>query len=133
MTDNDTPQPIHMNRKDSAVDFLQLVVAGRIDEAYGNYVDMDGKHHNPFSPPGFPALQKAMIENHIQFPAKQISVKNVVSDGDLIAVHSHIVVQSGDAGLAAIHIFRFQDGKIAELWDCVQSLPADSPNTDGAF
>jgi predicted SnoaL-like aldol condensation-catalyzing enzyme len=133
MTDSDSPQSVHRDRRQSAVDFLQLVVAGRIDEAYGKYIDMEGKHHNPFSPPGFPALQKAMVENHIQFPAKQISIKNVVNDGDLTAVHSHIVVQSGDAGLAAVHIFRFQGDKVVELWDCVQPLPVDSPNTDGAF
>ena len=57
-------------RKQAAVQFLQLVVAGQIDEAYRRYVDLSGKHHNPFFPAGFPALKKAMIENHVQFPNK---------------------------------------------------------------
>lgn len=35
--------------KQAAVQFLQLAVAGRIDEAYQKYVDMNGKHHNPTS------------------------------------------------------------------------------------
>ncbi|MBI1743628.1 hypothetical protein HYR54_11280 [Candidatus Acetothermia bacterium] len=58
------------DRKQVAVKFLQLVVAGQIDEVYRKYVDLRGKHHNPFFPAGFPALQKAMIENHVQFPSK---------------------------------------------------------------
>jgi predicted SnoaL-like aldol condensation-catalyzing enzyme len=96
-------------------------------------VDLRGKHHNPFFPAGFQALQKAMIENHVQFPNKQMTVKNVLGDGDLVAVHSHIVLRPGEAGLAAVHLFRFHNGKIMEMWDCGQPVPADSPNTDGAF
>jgi predicted SnoaL-like aldol condensation-catalyzing enzyme len=119
--------------KKAAVQFLQLVVAGRIDEAYQKYVDLLGKHHNPFFLAGFPALKKAMIENHVQFPGKQLIIKNVIGDADLVAVHSHIVLRPGETGMAAVHVFRFQGDMIVEMWDCVQPLPADSPNTDGAF
>ena len=44
-----------------------LVVMGSIDKAYEKNVDMQGKHHNPFFPAGFPELRKTMIENHVQF------------------------------------------------------------------
>ena len=120
-------------RKQAAVKFLQFVVAGRIDEAYQKYVDMQGKHHNPFFPAGFPALKKAMIENHAQFPTKQLSVKNVLGDDDLVAVHSHIVLRPGETGVAAVHLFRFQGDRIVEMWDCGQPVLADSPNEDGMF
>ena len=120
-------------RKQAAVQFLQLVVAGSINEAYEKHVDMRGKHHNPFSPAGFPALQKAMIENHVKFPHKQITVKNVLGDGDLVAVHSHIVLHQGESGLAVVHLFRFHEGKIVQLSDSGQPAPSDSPNLDGAF
>jgi len=120
-------------RKQAAVQFLQLVVTGRIHEAYEKYVDLRGKHHNPFFPAGFPALKKAMSENHVQFPSKQLTVKNVLGDDDLVAVHSHIVLRPGETGLAAVHLFRFHGDRIMEMWDCGQPLPADSPNEDGAF
>ena len=120
-------------RKDSAVQFLKLVVAGRVDEAYRRHVDLRGKHHNPFFPAGFPALQKAMIENHVQFPNKKLSVKNVACDGELVAVHSHIVLRPGEKGIASVHLFRFEGDRIVEMWDIGQPVPADSPNTDGAF
>ncbi len=119
--------------KQAAVQFLELVETGRIDEAYQKYVALDGKHHNPFFPAGFPALQKAMIENHAQFPNKQLTVKNVLADGDLVAVHSHIVLRPGETGIVVVHLFRFHGDKIVELWDCGQPVPADSPNKDGVF
>jgi predicted SnoaL-like aldol condensation-catalyzing enzyme len=119
--------------KQAAVQFLQLVVVGRIDEAYEKHVDPQGKHHNPYFPQGFPALKKAMIENHVQFPNKQLIVKNVLGDGDMVAVHSHIVLRPGETGIAVVHLFRFRFGRITELWDCGQPVPSDSPNKDGAF
>ena len=121
------------NHKQIARQFLQLVVAGRMEEAYQKYVDMQGKHHNPFFPAGFPALQKAMIENHIQLPNKQLTIINVLGDDELVTVHSHIILNPNEKGIAAVHIFRFRNDKIVEMWDCVQPIPEDSPNEDGMF
>ena len=120
-------------RKHAAVQFLKLVTAGRIDEAYEKHVELRGKHHNPFSPAGFPALQKAMIENHVQFPNKKLTVNNVLCDGEVVAVHSHIVLRTGEKGIAAVHLFRFEGDRIVEMWDIGQPVPADSPNKDGVF
>lgn len=125
-------QPATENR-DLAVQFLNLVIAGKIDEAYRRFVKMDGKHHNVFFPEGFAALSRAMKENHSQFPYKRMTVKKVLSEGDLVAVQSHIVPRDGEPGTIAIHLFRFENGKIAELWDCGQVIPVESPNRDGAF
>jgi len=128
MIDNDAEA-----HKQAAVQFLQLVVIGRIDAAYEKYVDLQGKHHNPFFPAGFPELKKAMIENHIQYPNKQLAVKHVLGDNGLVVVHSHIALRPGDPGMAAVHLFRFHEYKIMEMWDIGQPVPPDSPNTDGAF
>ncbi len=119
--------------KAAATEFLQLVVAGRIEEAYRKYVDMDGKHHNPFFPAGFPALQKAMMENHAQFPNKQITVKHVLAEGDLAIARSRLVLKPGGPEMVVVHMFRFRGDRVVELWDSGQELPADSPNKDGAF
>ena len=119
--------------KESALDFLQLVVAGNIDEAYENYVNMHGKHHNMYYSAEFTSLKQGMIENHAQFPNKRIMVKNVLGDGDLVAVHSNIVMKAGEPGIAVVHIFRFEDGRIIEMWDIGQPIPSDSPNRIGPF
>ena len=121
------------SHKQAAVEFLHLVVAGRVEEAYRKYVDVKGKHHNAFLPAGFPSLMGAMIENHARFPHKQLTVRNVLGDGDMVAVHSQIVLGPGRASMATVHLFRFQGDKVTEFWDIGQPVPADSPNEDGAF
>ncbi len=120
-------------RKKAAVDFLNLVVAGQIEEAYRKHIDLGGKHHNAYTPAGFPALKKGMMENHAQFPQKKFDIKRVLADGDLVATHSHVVLRPGELELSVVHMFRFQGDKIVELWDCAQQVPADSTNQDGLF
>jgi predicted SnoaL-like aldol condensation-catalyzing enzyme len=121
------------DRKQAALRFLELLGAGRIDDAYRMYTCSAGKHHNPFFAAGFPVLQKGMIENAVQFPNLRIIVKNVIGEGDLVAIHSHIVPRPGEAGIAAVHLFRYQGQKIIEIWDINQPVPVDSPNQDGMF
>jgi predicted SnoaL-like aldol condensation-catalyzing enzyme len=120
-------------RKKAGVDFLQLVTAGKIDEAYEKYIDLSGKHHNPFTPAGFPALQKGMKEADSKFPHKQYTVLHVLGDADRVAVHARLVLVPGETTLSVVHMMRFQGEKIVEFWDFVQPLTPDSPNQDGLF
>jgi len=137
-SDRDSDDAPHVDnavdeRKRVALKFLQLIVAGQIDEAHERYVLPHAKHHNPLFAAGFPALREAMKENHAQFPNKRFTVKNALGDGDLVAIHSHIVARPGEAGYIAVHLLRFNNKKIAEMWDCIEAIPEDSPNKDGAF
>jgi predicted SnoaL-like aldol condensation-catalyzing enzyme len=119
--------------KQAAVQFLKLIETGQIAEAYQRYTAANGKHHNPYFRAGFPALQKGMQANHDQFPDMRLSVKNVIGEGELVAVHSHVVPRPGEQGMAAVHIFRFEGDKIVEFWDCGEPVPADLQNEDGMF
>ncbi len=119
--------------KRAAVQFLQMVVAGQIEEAYAEYVDMQGKHHNPFFPAGFTALKHGMLENRGRFPDEKILIKNVLEDGSLVAVHAHVIPNPEAKGLATVHIFRFEGDKIVEFWDVGQPMPESSQNGDGMF
>jgi predicted SnoaL-like aldol condensation-catalyzing enzyme len=120
-------------RKQIARQFLELVGAGRIDEAYRKYVAPDGRHHNPSFAAGFPALQAGMQANFTQFHGMHVSIRNVIGEGDLVAVHSHVVLRPGEPGIATVHLMRFQADRIVELWDVGQAIPSDSPNRDGVF
>jgi predicted SnoaL-like aldol condensation-catalyzing enzyme len=126
-------ESIGLRRKQTAVEFLEMVGAGKIDDAYREYAEPIGKHHNPFFAAGFTALREAMKENALQFPAMRLTVKNVIGDGDLVAIHSHVVLRPGEPGLATMHLFRFMGNKIVEIWDIGQPVPADSTNQDGMF
>ena len=122
-----------MSNKKNAIDFLQLVVKRKIDDAYKKYVYMNGKHHNLFFPAGFPALLKAMKENHEQYPDTQIRIKNAIEEGDLVAVHSHVIHTPGTLGVTVVHMFKMKNNKIVEMWDCGMPIPKKSPNKDGPF
>lgn len=122
-----------MTNKQIVTDFLQLVIAGQLDEAYTKYIDMSGKHHNTFNPAGFAALQKGMLENDVVAPNKQFTIKHILEDGDLVTTHAHLLFNAGEPGMVVFHMFRISDGKIVEMRDCGQPIPTDSPNTDGAF
>jgi predicted SnoaL-like aldol condensation-catalyzing enzyme len=57
----------------------------------------------------------------------------VLADGDLVAIHSSIVMKPVEMGISVVHIFRFNQGRIVEMWDIGQAIPADSLNLAGAF
>jgi predicted SnoaL-like aldol condensation-catalyzing enzyme len=63
------------------------------------------------------ALSAAMDENARQHPAKRLDVVRVLDDDDLVADHSRVQRGPDDRGHALVHIFRFEAGKVAELWD----------------
>ncbi len=119
--------------KQTAVQFLQFVVAGKIDEAYEKFVDMKGKHHSAYFPAGFPALRDAMKTSHVQFPNKKFETKKVIGENDFVTALSHVQLQEGNKGFSVVHAFRFQNNKIVEMWDIIQPVPDNSPNKDGIF
>ena len=65
-------------------------------------------------------------------PNRAFEVKRVLEDGELVAIHSHVVRQEGP-DLAVVHIFRFRGDRIVELWDVGQLLDAQSANANGPF
>jgi len=97
-----------MNKKDIATLFLELVASGNVREAYDKYVHQDFKHHNAY------------------FKGDRESL--------LVATHSRLLRADSNAPeIAAVHIFRFQDGKIIEEWEVSQEALKDSPNKNGIF
>ena len=121
------------SRKRAAVEFLRMAASGRAEEASRTFLAPGGKHHNVYFPAGWGPLIKGMMEASRESPGTSLTVKRVLCDGDTVAVHSHVVHKPGEPGISVVHIFRFEGGRIAEMWDVGQALPADSPNLDGPF
>ncbi|MCJ8008085.1 ester cyclase [Lederbergia wuyishanensis] len=119
--------------KEKAVSFLKLVASGKVLEAYQSYVGPEFSHHNPYFPGDAESLMLAMEENATKNPQKIFDVKLAIQDGDKVAVHSHVKQNPNDLGVAVVHIFRFQDDQIVELWDIGQAISEDSPNQNGMF
>lgn len=119
--------------KDIALDFLYLAAKGDSREAFSKYVSENFKHHNVYFKGDAETLMTAMEENARQVPDKTFEVKRALEDGDLVAVHSHVRPAPDSLGYVVMHIFRFEAGKIAELWDFGQAVPEDMLNENGMF
>ncbi|MGN6490616.1 MAG: nuclear transport factor 2 family protein [Agriterribacter sp.] len=121
-----------MTQKDISINFLGMVSAGRIDEAYEKYVHADFIHHNAYYKGDRASLRLAMKEKAIEFPKKKYQILRAIEDGAFVAVHAK-VTGVFETDWAVIHIFRFADDKIIEEWDGTQDSPKDSPNEFGIF
>jgi predicted SnoaL-like aldol condensation-catalyzing enzyme len=122
-----------MNHKDAALMFLGLITTGDVEKAFELTVAPTFKHHNPFHKGDAASLRKGMGDAWIQFKQMKWSLKHIVEEGDLVAVHGKLILKPGEMEMTVVHLFRFDDAKIVELWDIGQQLPATSPNENGAF
>ena len=121
------------SQKELAISFLQKVTSGKIREAYGSHMSPQFRHHNAYCKGDTASLIEGMEQNEKHFPNKDFKVQRALEDGDLVAVHSKLVLKARELELAVVHIFRFEGNLIAELWDIAQQIPADSPNESGMF
>jgi len=123
----------HANNKEAAIAFLTLASRGDVRAAFDTYASPAFRHHNPFFRGDAASLAAGMAENAKKNPEKTLDVKQAIAEGDRVAVHSHVRMKLGDRGAAVVHLFRFEGGKIAELWDLAMPVPEASVNENGAF
>ena len=119
--------------KEIAIDFLHSAASGDVRKAYRKYVAPNFRHHNPYFKGDAASLMKGMEENAAKNPQKTLEIRHALSDGDLVAIHSHVRMNPNDRGTGLVHIFRFEGDRIAELWDLAQPVPEESPNEFGMF
>lgn len=122
-----------MSRKELAVSFLRMVANRDIRKAFNSYIAPDFIHHNPYFKGDRQSLILAMEEAARLNPDKVLDVKQVFEDGDTVITHSHVRQYPEDIGGAVVHIFRFRDDEVVELWDLGQPIMKDSPNKNGMF
>ncbi len=119
--------------KEAAISFLKLAISGNIRDAYSRFVGAGFRHHNPYFEGSADSLMAGMEQDERQNPGKILEVKHAVGEGQLVVLHSHLQRKPGDPGIAVVHIFRFEKGRIVELWDLGQQVPENSPNQYGMF
>jgi predicted SnoaL-like aldol condensation-catalyzing enzyme len=120
-----------MSKKEAAISFLKLAGTGQVQEAFERYTSPDFIHHNQYFQGSREALQQAMEAAHQTSPNKSIEIKLSYEDQDTVITHSLVVKH--DMEIAVVHIFRFKDDKVVELWDLGQAIDKNSPNENGLF
>ena len=105
----------------------------KVREAFETWVEPGYIQHNPLAKTGRDAAI-AFLEPFFQsHPDASYSIKRIIADGNLVAVHSHAKFSADDRGLAIVDILRVDNCKIAEHWDVAQPVPEKSANTNGMF
>ncbi|MFX1483127.1 MAG: ester cyclase [Promethearchaeota archaeon] len=122
-----------VSQREVAESFLRMVASGQVKEAYQKHVSQDFVHHNPYFQADRESLMLAMEGDAVKNPNKILEIKLTLEDGDLVSTYSHIKQTPEDPGFAVVHIFRFEDSRIVELWDVGQAVPEATPNERGMF
>ena len=122
-----------MTKKEIAQDFLKLASKGQSQKAFELYVADSFKHHNAWFKGDRQTLMTAMEENAKKIPDKVFEIQRALEDENLVAVHSRVRPTPSDLGVAVIHIFKFDNDKIIELWDFGQAVPENMINENGMF
>jgi predicted SnoaL-like aldol condensation-catalyzing enzyme len=122
-----------MTNKEMAIDFIHKCADGKSREAFSLYTGKNFKHHNAFFKGDADSLVNAMEESDKQLPNRSFEIKRTIADGDTVALHSHMKPSPDHLGYAVMHILRFANGKIAEMWDFAQEIPKNMPNENGMF
>jgi predicted SnoaL-like aldol condensation-catalyzing enzyme len=110
-------------------DVLIALDSRRVDD----YIRSDYIQHSMLAEPGVQALKDWLDARAADSPDAVQTIHRAFADGDHVIVHVHVVRWQGDPGLAAVDIFRMEDGMIAEHWDVLQEVPAEPANPNGMF
>ena len=121
-----------MSEKDIASAFLMDVVTDKVKEAYRQYVADDFVHHNQYYKSDKDSLLAGMIESNEKFPNKKLTIHRIITELPYVVIHAHVCL-SHEMEASLIHIFRFADGKIAEIWEASQMIDKNMINEKGVF
>lgn len=103
------------------------------EEAVTKYIGLNYRQHNPGSADGTESLIQTMKWFTQNFPELRMETKRIIAEGDLVVLHSHLIMKPGDRGSAVVEIFRLKNGKIVEHWDVAQEIPETSANDNTMF
>ncbi len=72
-----------------------------------------------------------MEESEAEFPNKEFRIIQTICEENMVATYSHIKMTPEDIWIIVVHIMRFEEDKIVEMWDVGQKLEKNSPNENG--
>ena len=119
--------------KQNAVEFYRTAYLGDPKRAVMRYVGAEYIQHNPLVGDGKQAFIDYFTDMQAQYPGKEIEFVRVISEGDLVALHTH-QTWPDDGEYVTMDFFRFDSGgKIVEHWDSIQEVPDESKNGNGMY
>jgi len=124
----------HLTPKQVVTRFITtLYVDKQVRAAFETWVDPGYIQHNPLAQSGRDAAIGFLEPFFASHPDINYSIKRIIADGQLVAVHSHGRFSADDRGIAVVDILRVAGCKVVEHWDVVQPVPEKSVNSNGMF
>jgi predicted SnoaL-like aldol condensation-catalyzing enzyme len=118
---------------DLVLTMYQKVLVEMNPDAVDEHLSPDYVQHSSLAEPGLDALKAFLAKVRVESPDAEQTIHRSLVDGDMVAVHVHVVRWPGDPGLAVVDIFRCEGGAIVEHWDVIQDVPATPVNTNSMF
>lgn len=119
-----------MSRQDLVVTFYERFFNQKDISAADDYVSEETYlQHNPGGKDGREAFKtgfRYLFEHDLS--DAHYDIRHVVTQDDLVGIHSLVKVSATDVGTAAFDLFRVKDNKIVEHWDVLQPIPRDKSN-----
>jgi predicted SnoaL-like aldol condensation-catalyzing enzyme len=130
-------QAIRMSEQEqnraNAIDFYKTAYLGEPAKAVERFVGKEYIQHNPAVGDGKAAFVQYFERMAAEYPGKTIEFVRSISEGDLVALHTHQVWPDGDE-YVTMDFFRFDEsGKIVEHWDSIQEIPPTSANQNSMY
>lgn len=97
------------------------------------FIAPDYIQHSPLAESGSEALKQFLDGIKPQFPDATHTIRRMFADGDHVIVHTHVVRQPGDKGLAVVDIFRVAGDRLVEHWDVIQEIDPATANPESIF
>ncbi|MEL6341002.1 MAG: nuclear transport factor 2 family protein [Myxococcota bacterium] len=124
-------------RAQRIIEMYKMIESKPTIENWKQYVAPGYIQHNAFVPNGPEPIAMLFSASVDQYPV-QIDVHKVIVVGEWAMAHVNFrrvdTAEEDDLGKAAVDIYLFRpDGKIAEHWDVIQSVPTYSANSNGMF
>ena len=118
---------LERNRQ-NAISFYRMAYEGNPQKAVELFVGAEYIQHNPLVGDGKEPFIEYFERMAKEYPDKSIDFVRSVSEGDLVALHTHQTWPGNDE-YVTMDFFRFDDqGKIVEHWDAMQQIPEQSEN-----
>ena len=117
-----------MNNKEKAIAFYKMAYEGNPRRAVALYVGAEYIQHNPLVGNGPESFIAYFEKMQAEYPDKSIEFVRAISEGNLVALHTHQVWPGNDE-YVTMDFFRFDEqGGIVEHWDAIQQIPEENLN-----
>ncbi len=119
--------------KQNAIEFYKMAYEGNPRKATELYVGSEYIQHNPHVENGIEGFIAYFEKMYAEYRNKTIEFVRVISEDDLVALHTHQVWPDNDQ-YVTMDFFRFDpNGKIVEHWDAIQQIPKTSANKNKMY